>query len=106
MDEGILWYSVCLCKCGQQARTEKMWARANPVVQCVSVQVWSTDHVTQDEEDVRTREVNGTVCVCAGLVNRPCDTGRRRREDEGSEWHSVCLCRCGQQTVWHRAQKT
>ena len=61
----------------------------NPVVLCVSVQVWSTDHVTQDGEDVWMREVNGTVCVCAGVVNRPCRTGRRRREDEGIESYCV-----------------
>ena len=61
MDEGILWYSVCLCKCGQQTRTEKTWARANPVV----------------------------LCVCAGVVNRPCGTGRKRREDEGIKSYCV-----------------
>ena len=98
VDETILWYIVCLCRCGQQTRTEKTWTREscatvcdcagvvnrlgrrrrgrrNPVVHCVSVQVWSTD---KDGEDVGASESSGT----------------------------VCLCRCGQQTVSHRAQKT
>ena len=63
----------------------------NRMVLCVSVQVWSTDHVTQDGEDAWMREVNGTVCVCAGVVNRPCRTGSRRREDEGIESYCVWM---------------
>ena len=65
------------------------------MAQCVSVQVWSTDRVAQGAEDVRTRELNRTVCgredernsmvlcVCAGVVPEPTSQVAQDGEDMG-----------------------
>ena len=69
------------------------------MAQCVSVQVWSTDRVAQGAEDVRTRELNRTVCgredernsmvlcVCAGVVPEPTSQVAQDGEDMGTKQH-------------------
>ena len=66
--------TVCVYAGVVNGPEQRRRGRGNPVVECVPVQVWSTD---QDGEDVGASQSSGAVCVCAGVVNRPCDTGRR-----------------------------